>query len=80
MTHPTSETPEVPPVYGPEHGDDVPEAPPEVTVRAGDTSFDLRAWTYCYGNGCVDGAPAADPPDVGETSRVEIEFPLDGWT
>jgi hypothetical protein len=75
-----SRTPGVPPIYGPEYGDDVPEAPPPVTLRTADTTFALRAWTYCYGNGCVDGAPAADPPDVGETSRVEIEFPLDGWT
>jgi len=75
-----SRTPGVPPIYGPEYGDDVPEAPPPVAVRTADTTFALRAWTYCYGNGCVDGAPAADPPDVGETSRVEIEFPLDGWT
>ncbi len=80
VTHPTSETPEVPPIYGPEFGNDVPEAPPPVTVRSGDTAFALRAWTYCYGNGCVDGMPPSDPPDVGETRRIEIEFPLVGWT
>ncbi len=80
VTHPTSETPEVPPIYGPEFGNDVPEAPPPVTVRSGDAAFGVRAWTYCYDNGCVDGMPPSDPPDVGETRRIEIEFPLVGWT
>lgn len=55
-------------------------APPPVTVRAGTTTFDLEAWTYCYGNMCVDGGPPADPPDVGTARAVEIEFPLKGWT
>ena len=51
-----------------------------MTVRTGDTSFHLRPWTYCYLTACVDGMPPSDPPDVGEARRVEIEFPLDGWT
>jgi hypothetical protein len=67
-------------VYGPEYGEDVPEAPPPVTVRAGDTTFGLRPHTYCYLNGCITGAPASEQPGVGEAGRVEIEFPLDGWT
>ncbi|MDQ3690876.1 MAG: hypothetical protein M3406_12755, partial [Chloroflexota bacterium] len=77
-----SGTPGVPPIYGPEFGEDFPEAPPPVTVRAGDTTFGLRAWAYCYMDGCVDAAPepGSDLPDVGDVSRVEIEFPLEGWT
>lgn len=74
-----SPTPSVPPIYGPEFGEDLPEAPPPVTVRAGDTTFGLRAWSYCYMDGCVDGYPGPDVPDVGDVTRVEIDFPLDDW-
>ena len=38
------------------------DPPPPVTVRFFDQSIDLSAWTYCYGNACVDGAPPVDPP------------------
>ena len=81
-----SGTPRVHEVYGPEYGENFPEAPPPVTVRAGDTTFGLRPHHYCYlaseaaMEGCVSGAPASDQPGVGEASQVEIEFPLDGWT
>lgn len=75
-----SRTAEVHEVYGPEYGEEHPEAPPPVTVRTGDTTFGLRPHTYCYMDGCITGAPASDQPGVGEASRVEIEFPLDGWT
>ena len=51
-----------------------------MTVRTADTTFDLRAWTYCYGNVCADGMPPSDPPDVDDPARVEVEFPLDDWT
>jgi hypothetical protein len=54
--------------------------PPPVVVRAGDASFDLRAWSYCYGNGCVDGQPPADLPHVGRPDRIEVEFPLEDWS
>lgn len=60
------------------HGD-VPEAPPPVTVRFFDDSIELEAWTYCYGNGCADGAPPANPPDVGNPDKITIEYPLAGW-
>ncbi len=75
-----SGTPGVHEVYGPEYGEGLPEAPPPVTVHAGDTTFGLRPHSYCYMNGCITGAPESDHPDVGEASRVEIELPLDGWT
>ena len=55
-------------------------APPPVTVRAGGTSFDLEAWTYCFNSGCADGIPPETPPDVGRAPQIEVEFPLEGWT
>jgi hypothetical protein len=56
------------------------DAPPPVTVRSADRSIDLTAWTYCFGNLCVDGAPPADPPDVGSPEEIAVEFPLSGWS
>ena len=56
------------------------EAPPPVTVWFFDESVDLHAWTYCYGNGCVDGAPPASPRDVGSPEDIIVEFPLPGWS
>jgi len=56
------------------------EAPPPVTVRFFDQAIDLHAWTYCYKNGCADGAPPEDPLNVGDPDRVIAEFPLSGWS
>jgi hypothetical protein len=56
------------------------EAPPPVTVRFFDQSIDLHAWTYCYKNGCADGSPPRNPPEVGDPEEVVVEFPLSGWS
>ena len=56
------------------------EAPPPVTVRFFEESIDLHAWTYCYRNGCADGAPPRNPHDVGSPEVVGVEFPLPGWS
>ena len=56
------------------------EAPPPVTVRHDEGSVTLEPWTFCYGNGCADGAPPEEPPDVGNPEQVLIEFPLEGWS
>ena len=56
------------------------EAPPPVTIRYLDRSSELHAWTYCYGNGCADGAPPENLVDVGNPDEVIVEFPLEGWT
>ena len=56
------------------------KAPPPVTVRFFDQSIDLEAWTYCYGNGCADGAPPTNPPEVGDPEEVIVEYPLSGWS
>jgi hypothetical protein len=56
------------------------ESPPPVTVQGLDGSIALHAWTYCYGSVCADGAPPADPPDVGNAEEVLVEFPLPGWS
>jgi hypothetical protein len=49
-------------------------------VRSGDQSFELQPWTYCYGNGCVDGIRPAHPPDVGSPEQIVVEYPLTGWS
>ena len=54
--------------------------PPPVTVRFFDDSFELEAWTFCYGSVCADGSPPANPPDVGSPDEVVLEFPLSGWS
>jgi hypothetical protein len=56
------------------------EGPPPVIVQFFDESVALEAWTYCYGNVCADGAPPADPPDVGNPGEVVLESPLAGWS
>jgi hypothetical protein len=56
------------------------DTPPPVTVHFLDQSVALRAWTYCYGNLCVDGSPPAAPADVGSPEEVLVEFPLPDWS
>jgi len=56
------------------------KAPPSVTVRFFEESIELHAWTYCYRNGCADGAPPRNPQDVGSPEEVGVEFPLPGWS
>jgi hypothetical protein len=56
------------------------EQPPPVTVRFFDESVALEAWTYCYRSVCADGAPPAEPSDVGNPGEVVVEFPLAGWS
>lgn len=51
-----------------------------MSVHHGDTSVELGAYTYCFDNGCADGMPPTDPPDVGSPDSVEIAFPLEDWT
>ena len=58
----------------------LPDSPPPVTVRTNDKSVQIRPYTYCYGNGCVDGVQPSHPPDFAEAPHVEVEFPLDGWS
>lgn len=52
--------------------------PPPVTV-AGDTTLELQAWSYCYGNRCISGAPPAELPYIGAPEQLRISFPLPGW-
>lgn len=49
-------------------------------MRFFDQTIDLHAWTYCYRNGCADGAPPPNPAEVGEPEKVFVEFPLRGWS
>jgi hypothetical protein len=78
-TSPTAVTGEPTPTpTSPEPGETL-EAPPPVTVRAGDRAVVLHAYTFCYVNICVDGVPLT-MPDVGEPEAVTVEFPLPGWS
>jgi hypothetical protein len=56
------------------------EPPPSVVVRYFDESIELTPWTYCYGNGCADGMPPENPPDVGNPEEIIVEYPLPGWS
>jgi hypothetical protein len=56
------------------------DSPPPVTVGFFDQSIELPAWTYCYGDACVDGGPPAEPPNVGNPEQVIVRFPLPGWS
>jgi hypothetical protein len=67
------------PESGEERGPDSLEAPPPVTIHFDGKSAELEAWTFCYGNGCADGAPPEDLVDVASPDEVIVEFPLDGW-
>ena len=55
-------------------------APPRVTVRNGAASLDLEAFSFCFDDGCVDGAPPETLPDIGSAPELRVDFPLDGWT
>ncbi len=57
-----------------------PGAPPPVIVRAGDKRFELAAWTYCFGSGCADDSRPENLLHLGSAPRIEVEFPLEGWT
>jgi len=55
-------------------------APPPVTVAGGGSEIALEPWTYCWRNGCADGVPPQDPPDLGSPARVTVSFPRPGWS
>jgi hypothetical protein len=55
------------------------DSPPPVTVRSPSTALTLHPWTFCYKNGCADGFPPAEPPDVGSADELAVEFPLKNW-
>ena len=57
----------------------IPGSPPPVTVSGGTRSVDLQPWTWCYTGGCADGAPPAQPDDLGSPEDLLITFPVPGW-
>lgn len=75
VTTPAPEDPSPP-------GDTKPDrnAPPPVTIRSLDQSIELTAWSYCFGNRCVSGAPPPQPAHVGSPDEVLVEFPLEDWS
>lgn len=56
------------------------DSPPPVTIKAGDRITELSAWSYCYNNGCVSGAPPDDPPSIGSPQEVVVNFPDEEWS
>lgn len=54
-------------------------APPAVTVRSETQTIELPAWSYCFGDRCVNGSPVGNPPTVGSADEVLVEFPLREW-
>lgn len=66
-------------------GDDpgaVPDfpSPPPVRIAWDGGSASLDPWTFCFANGCADGAPPEHPEDVGSPGEVRVSYPLEGWT
>lgn len=55
------------------------EAPPPVLISYDGGSSRLEPWTFCFANGCADGAPPEHPHDVGRAAEVRVSYPLDGW-
>ena len=56
------------------------DGPPPVTIHFDGKSAELEPWTYCYRNGCADGAPPENPVDVGSPEEVVVDYPLEDWT
>jgi hypothetical protein len=61
-------------------GADGPDAPPPVAIAYDGGSASLAPWTYCYVDGCADGAPPEQPHFVGSPADVRVSYPLEGWT
>jgi hypothetical protein len=55
------------------------DRPPPVEVSGDDTTLTLEAWTACWGNGCYDGMPPVNPPDIGNPDEIVVEFPGADW-
>jgi hypothetical protein len=60
---------------------DVPDiqTPPPVEIAYDGGSASLEPWTFCYANGCADGAPPEEPHFVGSPAEVRVSYPLDRW-
>lgn len=56
------------------------ERPPAVVVRSKERAHTIDPYIFCFGSGCADGPPPDNPPDVGATDEVRVEFPLPDWT
>jgi hypothetical protein len=54
------------------------ESPPPFRLRFDDRELVLRPHTWCYGNGCVDGA-ARDLPSVGSPDEIRVDVPIERW-
>jgi hypothetical protein len=55
------------------------DAPPPVEVCGNGRKLALQPWTYCWQGDlegiCVDGAPPATPPNLGNSAEVIVSFP-----
>lgn len=60
-------------------GEHIDRAVPEFVVSGSGPDVVLTPWTYCVPGVCADGAPPADPPDIGATSTVTISVTRPGW-
>ena len=54
------------------------EGPPPFRLRYDDQEVVLWPHTFCYDNGCADGAPT-DVVSVGSPAEVRVFVPVDGW-
>jgi hypothetical protein len=56
------------------------DGPPPVTLHLDSGDVELDAWTWCWDNGCADGAPGDDLTDAGSPETVDFSFPRDDWS
>lgn len=56
------------------------ETAPAVLVRSANLELALDPWTACWSMACYDGAPPAEPLDIGVSNTLIVEFPVEGWT
>ena len=58
--------------------------PPVLAVQAASGAVEVEPWSWCYadpgGGACADGAPPADPPQLGAGTALPFEFVLDDWS
>ncbi|GAA1639398.1 hypothetical protein GCM10009790_21460 [Georgenia ruanii] len=59
-------------------------AAPTIEISNGGSRFGLTAWSACindaFGGSCWDGAPPADPVDVGVVmDQIHVMSGKDGW-
>ncbi|GAB4065238.1 hypothetical protein GCM10028777_14130 [Angustibacter speluncae] len=59
--------------------------PPVLAVQAASGGVDVVPWSWCFSDpdgpgACADGAPPAEPPQLGAGPAMPFGFPLEDWS